>query len=367
MYSDEHLYSIALRKCSNIGDITFSRLVTAIGSAKKVWSFPKRELAKISGIGSKTVQQIGSSDLLSFAESEIKFCEKQLIKINLRHLGDLPELLDQCLDAPSILYQKGNYNHNLRSLSIVGTRNITPYGKKFLEDFFEELKSEKFQTVSGLALGVDAEVHQQSLKNNITTIGILAHGFHTFYPSKNRKIADHILQENGTLFSEFNSTQKPDRENFIQRNRIIAGFSDTTIVVETAFGGGSISTVNFANSYNRDVFALPGRISDKYSQGCNRLISQNKAATISTVKGLKEDLGFENNITTAELFPKSTYIQLTDFQKEIYDLLNKNTAISLDEISEKTDLLPYKILPILLELELSGYIKTLSGKQYIAT
>ena len=149
-----------------------------------------------------------------------------------------------------------------------------------------------------MALGADTEVHQISLANNIPTVGVLAHGFHTLYPSKNKNLSEKILEENGVLFTEFNSTQKPDRENFIQRNRVVAGLSPATIVVETAFGGGSMSTATFAVNYNREVYALPGKISDKYSQGCNQLIFQNKASVISTIPQLIEQLGFTKNTET---------------------------------------------------------------------
>ena len=251
---------------------------------------------------------------------------------------------------------------------MVGTRNITSYGRHFVHDFLEHNKTKNIVTISGLALGVDTEVHESSLKNNIPTIAVLAHGFHTLYPSKNRKLSEKILEENGVLFTEFNSSQKPDRENFIQRNRIIAGLSPATIVVETAFGGGSISTATFANNYNREVYALPGRISDKYSQGCNHLIFQNKAAAISTINSLSEQLGFQSdNLKIGELFPTSEIkFLLPENQLAIRNILDKNTPISLDEISEKLEIPSYKILPDLLQMEISGYIKALSGRQYLA-
>lgn len=368
MFSEEHLYSIALRRCNLIGDINFFKLLRTEGSAEQVWKSSKRILSKIDGIGSKTVSEIGNSEHLTFAENELKFCIKNNVGILLRHQKDLPFLLNECEDAPSILYYKGNTKANNLNVSIVGTRNVTHYGKKFVEDFFSEIQNSKVTSVSGLALGVDTEVHEQSLKNNITTIAVLAHGFHTLYPSKNRKLGDKILENNGTLFTEFNSSQKPDRENFIQRNRVIAGLSKATIVVETAFGGGSITTVGFANDYNRDVYALPGKISDQYSQGCNQLIMKNKASAISTISDLVKDLEIsEIKEKTGTLFSFSeAKLQLTEIQSEILKIIQENTSISLDEISSKSLNPSHKILPILLELELSGYIKTLSGRQYTA-
>ena len=366
MFSDEHLYSVALRKCNLIGDAIFRKLIDVEGSAEQVWKLPKNKITKIFGIGEKISSDIGNDDHLKFAEKELEFCVKNNIKINLRHKKELPNLLLECDDAPAILYQKGEYNEDKFPISIVGTRNITAYGKTFVEELMEELKSLEIQTVSGLALGVDAEVHQKSLDKNIPTTAVLAHGFHTLYPAKNRLLSEKILENGGALFTEFNTSQKPDRENFIQRNRIVAGLSPATVVVETAFGGGSISTVSFANSYNRDVYALPGKIIDKYSQGCNQIIAQHKAATISTVKDLIKDLGlYEPKEKIGELFPKSeTKLQLTDEQEVIYNIIKENPLITLDEISEISESPTYKILPILLEIEISGYIKSFSGRQF---
>lgn len=368
MISEEHLYSIALRECNLIGDINLSKLTKAFGSAKNAWEQAKKEYKKLDGFGHKIVSDIGNLSHLHFAEKELKFCERNGIQIRLKHLKELPYLLHECEDAPAILYQKGTYNENLQPLSIVGTRTITSYGKQFISDFFHEAQSYNFVSVSGLALGADKEVHEQSLHHKIPTIGVLAHGFHTLYPSKNKKLADRIINEGGALFTEFNSSRKPDRENFIQRNRIIAGLSPATIVVETAFGGGSVSTATFANGYNRDVFALPGKVTDLHSQGCNQLISQNKAAIISTIKDLIYTLGFNKpKEKMEELFPySSTSIQLTDNQNIIYKFILKNPQINLDDLAQQITLPTHKILPIILELELLGKVKSLSGRQFVA-
>jgi DNA processing protein len=366
MFSEEILYSIALRHCPLIGDITFRKLVTEVGSAKNVWELSKAGLKDIYGIGKKISAEIGNPEHLLFAEKELKFCEKHHIKINIRHLGDTPKLLNECEDAPAILYQKGELDSSRNALSAVGTRNVTSYGKEFIADFLPVLKTKNVLTVSGLALGVDTFVHEVSLQNGIPTVAVLAHGFHTLYPSKNKKLSEKILELGGALLTEFNSSQKPDRENFIQRNRIIAGMSSSTIVVETGFGGGSISTATFANNYNRDVFALPGKITDKYSQGCNQLIFQNKATAISDISSLVEQLGYEKE-KISELFPRSEIkIQLPENQLLILNNLDKSKPLSLDEIAEKIKIPTYKILPELLQLEIYGFIKALSGRQYLA-
>jgi DNA processing protein len=366
MFSEEHLYAIALRRTNLIGDINFQKLVEAVGSAKEVWEISKSGLKEISGIGSKISKEIGNSENLLFAEKELKFCERNNIQICLRHQNQFPKLLNECEDAPAIFYKKGSFEESKKKLSIVGTRNITSYGKQFIEDLTDALKTQNCITISGLALGVDTEVHRYSIENKIDTVGVLAHGFHTFYPEKNKTLSNEILELGGCLFTEFNSSQKPNRENFIQRNRIIAGLSPATIVVESAFGGGSMSTATFANSYNRDVFALPGKISDKYSQGCNQLIFQNKAQIISTIDLLLENLRFtEPKVKTAELFPTSEIRKMmSEPQEKIYNIIAVHSKITLDDLAQKMEQPSHKISNIILELELLGLLKSFSGKQF---
>ncbi|AZB00901.1 DNA-protecting protein DprA [Chryseobacterium joostei] len=368
MISEEYFYAIALRECSHIGDINFHKLIRNFGSAQEAWKRGKKEYKKLDGMGLKTVSDIGNEEHLKFAERELEFCERNAIQIKLRHLGEAPTLLNECMDAPAILYQKGNINDSLQKLSIVGTRNMTTYGQQFIEDFFGATQSAAYASVSGLALGIDKEVHEQSIRHQKPTIAVLAHGFQFLYPAKNRKLSEKIVQEGGALLTEFNSSRKPDRENFIQRNRIVAGISSSTIVVETGFGGGSVSTAAFANDYNRDVFALPGKITDVCSQGCNQLIFHNKATAISTVKDLINMLGLNNpQEKIEELFPYSeTLIQLTENQKFIYQSIKENPQISLDDLGQKIDIPSHKILPIILELELLGKVKSFSGRQFIA-
>lgn len=368
MYSEEQLYSIALRECNLIGDINFYKLVRAFGSAKEAWHNARKNYAQIDGVGRKAVADIGNPEHLQFAEKELQFCKKNNIKVNVRHLHELPRLLNECDDAPAILYQKGNFDDLKQKVSIVGTRNMTAYGKQFIHSFFEATQTLSFISASGLALGVDKEVHEQSIHYNIPTAAVLAHGFHLLYPSKNKKLSEKILESGGALFTEFNSSRKPDRENFIQRNRIVAGLSPSTIVVETAFGGGSISTATFANNYNREVFALPGKITDTHSQGCNHLIFQNKAIAVSTLKDLIDCLGLAKEQShIGNLFPhQEISVQLTENQELILKAIIDHPQITLDDLTGKILLSSHKILPVILELELLGKIKSFSGRQFIA-
>nr|WP_315031785.1 DNA-processing protein DprA [uncultured Chryseobacterium sp.] len=368
MISEEHFFAIALRECNQIGDINFHKLIRTFGSAQEAWKRAKKDYKKMEGMGQKTISDIGNEAHLRFSEKELKFCEKHNIDVRLKYLNETPALLNECIDAPAILYQKGNIDDSLSKLSIVGTRNMTAYGQQFIEDFFTATQFSKYASVSGLALGVDKEVHEQSIRNKKPTIAVLAHGFQFLYPAKNTKLSEKILQEGGVLLTEFSSSRKPDRENFIQRNRIVAGISPSTIIVETGFGGGSVSTASFANDYNRDVFALPGKITDNYSQGCNQLIFHHKAAAISSIKDLILQLGINNpKEKIEELFPYSeSSVQLSDSQQAIYRFIKDNPQISLDDLVHGISLSSHKILPIILELELLGKVKTFSGRQFIA-
>lgn len=366
MFSEEHLYSLALRRCVGIGNVNFRKIVKVVGSAQAVWELSKSDLKAFPMVEQRMLADIGNEEHLKYAEKELYFCEENNIKILLNHLGELPFLLDKCNDAPAILYQKGIIDSNRKPISIVGTRNSTLYGKDFINRFLEEIRNMNIVTVSGLALGTDGEVHLRSLEKNIPTIAVLAHGFHTIYPAKHKYLSENILESNGALLSEYSSNIRPDRELFIQRNRIIAGLSSVTLVIETAFGGGSVSTVGFANQYNRDVYALPGRINDKYSQGCNQLIYNNKAAAISTIKDLMEDLYcFEESSYVGQLFPTEKLLPpLNEQQKKAYEIIAQNPNINLDDLSEKLELLPFQLLPVLLELEILGCIRSFSGRQF---
>lgn len=361
--NEETLYSIALKSTPLVGDINFMRLVEAAGSAKDAWNLSKSLKKEIKGIGRKISAAIGDDTYLKLAEAELEHCLKNNINILLRHKNELPPLLAQAEDAPAVLFVQGNILSGLENLSVVGTRSMTAYGKHFIDGLGETLADKPVSIVSGLALGTDGYAHRTALQNHLNTVGVLAHGFATIYPPSHRKLSEEILQAGGALVTEYTYHQKPDRENFLQRNRIIAAFSKVTVVCESAYGGGSMSTVSYANQYNREVFALPGKITDKYSQGCNQIIAQNKARIISSVNEILDELGLNTKPKTLSLFPAKE-INLHGEEKTLFEEIVKNQPVTLDALSVNLELAPYKILPLLLNLELSGYIKTLSGRQY---
>lgn len=365
MFYEEHLYLIALRQCNNLGNANLRKLINNIGSAKQVWESTQKKLMAVDGIGKVRIKDIGKPEFIRMGEKELLHCEKHGISMVSLWESGYPKHLQNCDDAPVLLFYQGNLSVIQNTISIVGTRKLTSYGKTFIQEFLSELRGNPICTVSGLALGADTCAHEESLSNNIPTVAVLAQSLNSIYPAANKKLARQILENNGVLMTEYASFDGASKEYFLQRNRIIAGLSPHLVVVETAYGGGSVTTVNCANSYNRDVFALPGKITDIYSQGCNMLIAQNKAESIVNIKTLVQNL---NLSLQPQLFPEEQKKQeINPAQKDhlkTLEIIRQSASASLDEIAEKTAILHHKLLPILLDLELYGYIKCLSGRQY---
>ena len=366
MKSERTLYYLALQSVEGIGDINAKKLVVHCGSAEAVFKEKAKNLEKIDGIGSKIIQSIKNSKQLHEAEAELDFIDKNDIKVSAFLDDDYPERLKHCIDGPILLFQKGKINlKKQRIISIVGTRMITNYGKSFLKELIADLKNYNPVIISGLAYGVDVFAHQQAMENDLQTIGVLAHGLDAIYPKIHQKESEKMLK-NGGLFTEFWSNTNPDRENFVKRNRIVAGLSEATIVVESADRGGSLITADIANSYNRDVFAVPGRSTDIYSKGCNQLIKSNKAALITSVKDLEYILNWEKEDKKPKSIQKQLFIELSIEEQKVYDYLLKEGKQSLDLIALYCEIPIQKTAAILFNLEMKGTVKPLPGKIYEA-
>lgn len=366
MKNPEILYYLALQSADGIGDINAKKLISHCGSAQAVLEEKKNNLERIPGVGKHIILGLKSKSLMEKAEKELQFINKNKIKATTFLDENYPSKLKHCVDGPILLFQKGNINlKKQRIISIVGTRRITNYGKSFLEEFIEEVKKYDPIIISGLAYGIDIFVHQQAIKNNLQTIGVLAHGLDTVYPKTHYKEALK-MQENGGLFSEFWSNTNPDRENFVKRNRIVAGVSDATIVVESAEKGGSLITAGIANSYNRDVFAVPGRTSDTYSKGCNQLIKTNQANLLNSVKDLVYYLNWEEEEKVNKTIQKQLFVELNEQEELIYDYLLQEGKQNLDTIALRCKFPIHKTATVLLNLELKGVTKPLPGKLFEA-
>jgi DNA processing protein len=358
-------YQIAISLLPGIGSVNAKKLIAYAGSLEGVFKLKSHQISKIPGIGSVIAKQIAAANPLDKAGEEIEFIKKNDIKTSFFLDDDYPARLKPLPDAPFLIFMKGNVDLDAKKVvSIVGTRNATDYGKETCVNLITELAERGHEplVVSGLAYGIDITAHKAAIKNNLPTVAVLGHGLHTIYPSVHEKEAKQIV-ENGALLSDFCINSIFEKRNFVKRNRIIAGLADATIVVESASKGGSLITADIANSYNRDVFAFPGRITDTYSKGCNTLIKSNKAALIQSVRDLEYIMGWDP-LKKNRPVQQQLLRELTEVEKLVMDIIKENKTINIDFLCAKAGIPVSKLSPLLLDLEFSGFIKSLPGKVY---
>jgi len=356
-------YQVAITLISGIGDIVGKKLIAYCGGVEAVFKEKKHALMKIPGIGPSIVNSIVSQNVINRAEKEITFAEKNDIQILFYTHPDYPARLLNCEDGPLLLYYKGKADLNAkRVIAFVGTRKATNDGRVICEKFIEGLKTKDVLVVSGLAYGIDSYAHKAALKENLCTVGVLGHGLDRIYPSQNRKLAENMLEKGG-LLTEFITNTIPDRENFPKRNRIVAGMCDAVVVVESAGKGGALITAGLANSYNRDVFAIPGRITDEYSKGCNLLIKSNRAALAESSKDIAYIMGWDDLKVNVKK-QRELFLQLTDEQKLVMKIIEDSKEISVDKLVIESELSMSKVASALLMLEFEGLIQSLPGKLY---
>lgn len=358
------LYQIALTLVPNIGDVNAKALVNHFGSAEAIFNASKKDINSIEGIGEIRAKCIKSFKDFSRAEEEINFIKKYKIKPLFINGDDYPKRLLNCYDSPPLLYYKGNADLNAsRIVAIVGTRNHNEYGKNICEKLIDELITEDILVISGLAFGIDSIAHRACLKNNMQTVGVLAHGLDRVYPAQNRQLALQMIHCGG-LLTEFKSNTNPDKQNFPGRNRIVAGISDAIVVVESGIKGGSLITAELANSYNKDVFAFPGRVTDSKSEGCNYLIKNNKAALITCAEDILESMGWKEHKKSPVHKQRELFIELTADERIVTDILQAQENVHIDELHFKSNLSSSAIAQALLMLEMKGVICSLPGKIY---
>lgn len=361
-----HFHQIALSKTNGIGPKLAKQLIAHCGSAEAVYKTKPDLLRRIPGIGSKTIKALKNVEGLHKAETELSFADKNNIKV-ISFLDEAyPKRLLHCDDGPLILFQKGSLNLNhQRVISVVGTRNATSYGLDFCERFIADLAQLNVIVVSGLAFGIDAKAHKASLKYEVPTAGVLAHGLDRIYPKLHTNLAKEMVERGGAVLSEFTSGTNPDRENFPKRNRIVAGLADAVVVVEAAKKGGALITAEIANSYNRDVFALPGRVNDTYAQGCNMLIKAHKAALISGVEDLDYLLGWRKE--KIESTQPTLFVNLSAMETQFTNVFKTEgvECLPLSTLCSRIKLPLGTVLSTLMQLELKGVIKGLPGKMYL--
>ena len=360
---EEQIYQIALTMISEIGDVHAKSLLSIFGEASAIFKAKKKELSIVEGIGDRKAKLIKDFSAFAAAEKELNFISKNNYQLLFQTDDLFPKRLLNCYDAPVLLYFNGHCNLNAsKIISIVGTRNNTDYGKQIVDTFIAALPNENILILSGLAFGIDAIAHKAALKNKIPTIGVLAHGLDRIYPLVHKNLSKEMIAEGG-LLTEFRRGVLPDKHNFPKRNRIVAGMADATVVIETAQKGGSMITADLAATYNRELFAVPGKITDLKSTGCNQLIKENKANLFNGATDFLEWMGWQSKMVT----PKKQRILFYEFTKEelvIADLLRDNQAMSIDALYLRSGLSSSAFAAALLSLELQNAIQSLPGKMF---
>lgn len=364
MTEQDLIYTLALQHVSKIGDLTAKKLIQHCGSPEAVLKEKKANLLKIDGIGTSTISDLFGAYHMTAAENEIQFIKDNNISVSYFMDSDYPEKLKHCIDGPILLFQSGNINlKNQRIISIVGARKITVNGVAFCKKLVEQLAPFNPVIVSGFAYGTDITAQKSAIDHNLQTIGCLAHGLNEVYPKTHKKyMAD--VEKHGGFFTDFWSTSNFDRKNFLKRNRIIAGLSEATIVIESAEKGGSLVTADIANSYNRDVFAVPGRITDIQSVGCNNLIKFQKAHLLSNPLDIPYMLNWELEEAKQPTVQKQLFVELEEEEKQIYNYLKGHDKQMLDVIALDCNMPIYKLASILLNMELKGVVRPLPGKLF---
>jgi DNA processing protein len=363
--NNELLYQIALTLIPNIGPVQ-AKILLQHCNAEEIFHAKKSFLEKIEGIGPVRAASIVAFSDFSKAEEEIKFIEKYKIKPLFLTDKDYPKRLLNCYDSPTILFYKGDADLNTaKIIAIIGTRSHTDYGKQVTEKLVKELAAQNVMVISGLAYGIDAVAHKAAIKNGLPTIGVLAHGLDQIYPSEHAGLAKDMIKQGGGLLTEFRSNSKPDKHNFPTRNRIVAGMSDATVVIETGVKGGSMITAELANGYNKDVFALPGKVTDSKSAGCNYLIKNNKAMLLTDAEEIIQVMGWEERSQKpGARGQKELFIAMSKEEKIVVDILNEKESVNIDEINMKSGLSSSSVAAAILNLELQNVILSLPGKLY---
>ncbi|MBT5131577.1 MAG: DNA-protecting protein DprA [Flavobacteriales bacterium] len=347
----------------SVGPRRARKLVSYCGGLKEVFEASNQELSLIPEIGSTLVRRLNRSEALDAAAEEVEFLSKADIETYFYLDVDYPHRLKNCEDAPILLYGRGEMSSNTsRAIAIVGTRDCTTYGAKILERLIEDLIPYNPLIVSGLEYGVDTMAHRLSVEGGLQTIGVLGHSLDRIYPRANESLSNK-MQERGGLLTEFEQGTKPDRENFPQRNRIVAGMCDATIVIESGVKGGSMITARLAGEYNRDVFAVPGSVNAPYSSGCNHLIKSHRANLMGGIEDFIYTMGWEK-VTKEPKKQKVFFPDLSGEELKIFELLSKSEGSSIDTLSIASSLPMSKTSMVLLDLEFKGVVRSLPGKCY---
>ncbi len=356
METDKSLYRIALTQIKGVGVTHARTLMQVIGDEEAIFKEDIRKLEAIPRISRRLISEIRDPEVMRKAEKELKFVTDNKLRFLFFTDEEYPQRLTQCIDAPLLLYAKGNTGFNpQRTVSVIGTRNCTRYGEDFCTEFIEKLSHRipELQIISGLAYGIDICAHRAALKNNLSTVAVLAHGLDRVYPQVHRQTAIEMLQ-NGALLTEFPSGTNPDKHNFVKRNRIVAGLSDAVVV----------TTCDMANSYFREVFALPGRVHDKMSVGCNKLITENKAILLQRIDDFISHMGWKEIEKPPLPKQQELFTNLSEEETALYGKLSKGGPMHVNALAIELNIPVSELFMTLLELEVKNVVVSLPGGMY---
>ncbi|QOD59652.1 DNA-protecting protein DprA [Polaribacter haliotis] len=363
MEEEKLLAILRLQKSKAVGDILAKKLIVNVGDVSEIFNEKATTLSKINGIGNHVLKHLFDAKNVKSAEQELKYILDNNINYSYFLDNDYPSNLQHCIDSPILLFKDGNIDFsNDKIISIVGTRNMSSYGRDFCNKLVDDLAEHNPIIVSGFAYGVDICAHKAAVKNKLQTIAVLAHGLEEIYPKVHKKYINQV-NENGGFLTEFWHQETPLRENFLKRNRIVAGISKATIIIESAEKGGSLVTADIANSYDRDVFAVPGRTTDIYSKGCNNLIKNNRAQLLTSAEDIVKMLNWDIQEKPKPI-QKQLFVELNENEQKIYDLLHQKGQQLLDVISLECNIPIYQLSSILLQMEMKGVLKPLPGKLF---
>ncbi|CAG4998789.1 hypothetical protein DYBT9275_02080 [Dyadobacter sp. CECT 9275] len=368
---EEKIYTLALIHTPGVGSVSVRQLISYCGNATEVFRSDFKKLIKIPGIGEKAARTILKKEAVAVGEKEYQDCRKTDTQLHFYTDDTYPIRLKSLYDSPVVLYSRGKFDFNVnRTIGIVGTRQVSEYGKAVTESIIRELVPYHALVISGLAYGVDITAHRACLKNGLPTLGVMASGLNMVYPAAHGKTARDMMEDGG-LVTENALATKPDFMRFPARNRIIAGLSDATLVVESGRTGGSLITVEFAQNYHRDVFAVPGNLNQPQSEGCNQLIRENKASIFTSVEEMAEAIGWHTNLSKTREVTFDTgspapliFDGFTQEEGQVLSLLKQKGVMQLDELSWQSSIHLNKLANLLLNLEFQGMIKSLPGKKY---
>ena len=371
MNEQQLLYNIALTRIGHFSLASALHLYRTLGSGEEIFLHRNEAQDILPDCSPRLIDNLKDwSEPLKRAEVELEFCRNNNIRVLCLGDDNYPKRLEDCADAPLVMYYKGNANLNQsRVINIIGTRHCTTYGADFIRRFIHDLKAlcPEVLVVSGLAYGVDINAHQQALAVGYETVGVVAHGLDYLYPAAHKDVAREMVNHGG-LLTEFMTCTNADKGNFVRRNRIVAGMSDACILIESAAHGGGMITAGIAFDYGREVFALPGRVGDHFSEGCNNAIRENKAMLLTSVEDFVKTMGWEDDALRIEAQKKGIESQLfpdlSPEQQRIVDVLTKSNDLQLNQLSVKTGIPIGDITSILFQMEMMGVVKPMAGGNY---